>query len=463
MVLFHDSRRKEVDQVVEDYTARGVSRRVFIQRAMAAGLSFSSATALLAACGGQSAQTSSGNLTPTSIDVLNVWGASEQASFKAVVEPFTSNTKIAVNIESTRDLDAVLTTRIRGNNPPDIAILPNPGKMRLLASQNKLVRLDQFLDMSKLRSDYSSSWTDLGSFNGGFYALFYKLANKGSVWYNPTQFQAIGAQIPSTWSDLIALSNKIASSGKYPWSLGVESAAASGWPAADWITQIYMKQSGPEMYDQWVAHKIPWTHTSIKSAFQIFGQIAGGKHYIDGAPQSILATGFQKACYAPFTTPPQAYLYYLGDFIAGFITDQFPNAKPGTDFNFFPFPTINSQYQGSVTGGADLVVAMKDNGAVRQLVKYLATAEAQTIWVKRGGFTSANRSLDLTAYPNAVAQASAKMLTTATTFRFGAGDMMPPSVQQAFWKGTLTFIGDQTQLDSVLSGIETTAQQAYTS
>jgi alpha-glucoside transport system substrate-binding protein len=38
---------------------------------------------------------------------------------------------------------------------------------------------------------------------------------------------------------------------------------------------------------------------------------------------------------------------------------------------------------------------------------------------------------------------------------------MPPAVQQAFWKGMLTFIGDQTQLDSVLSDLESTAQQAY--
>jgi alpha-glucoside transport system substrate-binding protein len=55
------------------------------------------------------------------------------------------------------------------------------------------------------------------------------------------------------------------------------------------------------------------------------------------------------------------------------------------------------------------------------------------------------------------------MLTSATTFRFGAGDLMPPAVQQAFWKGLLTFIGDQHQLDSVLSTIESTAQQAYSS
>jgi alpha-glucoside transport system substrate-binding protein len=454
MLISRSHRRNELDQLVEAYTSHRLSRRVFLQRAVAAGLSVSAATALLAACGGPSQPT---------VDVLNVWGGEEQDSFKAVVAPFTKTNNIAVNVESTRDLDATLTSRIRGGNPPDIAILPNPGKMQQLAKQGKLVRLDTFLDMSKLRSDYASSWIDLGTYNGGFYALFYKAANKGTIWYSPNQFNMLGIQSPATWPDLSALSDKIASSGKYPWSMGVESGAASGWPAADWVAEIYLNQSGPDAYDQWVGHKIPWTHSSIKSAFQSFGQIVGGKHYINGAPKSVLATGFQDASYAPFTSPPQSYMYYLGDFAAGFITGQFPKAKPGADFNFFPFPTINKQYQGAVTGGADVVVAMRDTEAVRKLIAYLATADAQTIWVKRGGFTSLNKSVDLTAYPNPVAQASAKMLTSTTTFRFGAGDLMPPAVQQAFWKGLLTFIGDQHQLDSILSNIESTAQQAYSS
>lgn len=448
------SRQTELDPLVEAYGSHYLSRRIFIQRAVATGMSISAATALFAACGESSQPT---------VDVLNVWGGEEQDSFKAVVAPFSKSTNIAVNVEATRDLDATLTSRIRGNNPPDIAILPNPGKMQQLASQNKLIRLDKFLNMSKLRSNYASSWIDLGTYNNSFYALFYKAANKGTIWYNPNRFRTLGIEPPTTWSDLIGLSNKIADSGKYPWSMGVENGAASGWPAADWIAEIYLNQSGPDLYDQWVTHKIPWTHASIKNAFQTFGQIAGGNHYINGAPKSILATSFQDASYAPFTAPPQASMYYLGDFTAGFITTQFPKAKPGTDFNFFPFPTINTQYQGAVTGGADVVVAMKDNDAVRKLISYLATAEAQTIWVKRGGFTSPNKAVDLAAYPNMVAQASAKMLTNAPTFRFGAGDLMLPAVQQAFWKGLLTFIGDQRQLDSILSSIESTAQQAYSS
>jgi len=453
----HDrQQRSAVDHLVEEFTQEGLSRREFMRRAVGLGLSFSAAGALLAACGG-------GSTASNTVDVLNVWGGEEQASFKAVVAPFTQQSGVKVNVESTRDLNSVLTSRIQARNPPDIAILPNPGKMQQLAKRGSLIPLDSFLDMGQIQSDYASAWINLGSYNGKLYSIFYKAANKGTVWYNPSQFSSNGYQIPATWTDLITLSNKIAGSGKYPWAMGVSSQAASGWPGADWLAQIYLNQSGPDMYDKWVAHQIPWTDASIKSAFQMFGQIVTGSHYINGAPQSILATGFQQASYLPFDSPPAAYMYYLGDFTAGFISTQFSSLKAGTGYNFFPFPTINSAYANSVTGGADVVAALRNTPAVQKLVKYLATAQAQEIWVKRGGFTSVNKSVSLSAYPDPVAQASAKMLASASNFRFGADDLMPPAMEDAFWKAMLDYITNPGQLDSILTSLEGTASQAYAS
>ncbi len=460
MATFDRQQRDELDQLVEGFTKGSLSRRAFLQRATALGLSMSFAGSILAACGSTN---NSSNSTPSSVDVLNVWSGEEQASFQAVVAPFTSQTGIKVNITSTRDLNAALTSRIQANNPPDIAILPNPGKMQQLAAQNKLIPLDQFLDMSTIQQQYSKGWIDLGTYNSHLYALFYKAANKGTVWYSPKQFQTNSYQIPGTWQDMITLSNTIASSSKFPWSMGVSSGSASGWPGADWIDQIYLNLNGPSLYDKWVAHQIPWTDSSIKNAFQYFGQIVNGTHYINGAPQSILATGFQDASYKPFNTPPDAYMYYLGDFTEGFITSQFKSAVPGTDFNFFPFPVINSQYANALTGGADVVTALKNNGAVKQLVQYLATPGAQEIWVKRGGFTATNNQVPASSYPDSVAAASAKALASAPIFRFGADDLMPSQVENAFWSGVLTYIGDQSQLDNVLNTIEGVAAQAYAS
>ncbi len=466
MAIFDRRSRLDLDQLVEEFSTTNIPRRTFLKRATAAGLSLSAASALLAACGGSPATTSSTKVS--SIDVLTEWSGEELASFNAINDAFTAKTKkagaaIKVNVESTRDLPAVLNTRVKGNNPPDICGMPSITVFQQLAQQKKLVRLDTFFDMSTINKNYNKTWIDLASYNGDLYAVLPKANNKGTVWYNPTAFKAAGLTIPQTWNDMISLSDKIAGTGKYPWAMGVESAASSGWAAADWIAQIFINLNGPDLYSQWVAHKIPWTHSSIKNSFQMFGQIVNGKHYINGSPQSVLATNYQDAAYDPFYPTPRAFMYYLGDFTAGFITGQFKNAKAGTDYSFFPFPTINAQYKNSVTGGADIVVGMKDNDGTRQFLEFLSTAEAQEIWVKRGGSTSVNKAVDINSYPDPIARASAEQMTNATNFSLGADDMMPLQVENAFWQATLAYIGNPSKLDSALSTVEATAQQAYTS
>src|SRR5260370_1144479 len=126
-----------------------------------------------------------------------------------------------------------------------------------VAGLGKLVQLDKFLNMNQYRQDYAQAWIDLGSYQGKLYAIMPKANGKSTVWYSPKQFQAMGATVPQTWDDLIALSNKFASAGKYPWALGVESAASSGWPASDWVSEIYMNKYGLNKYNQWAQHKIP--------------------------------------------------------------------------------------------------------------------------------------------------------------------------------------------------------------
>ena len=124
MPIYDRHQRNSLDQLVEDFTQHHtLNRREFLQRAMAVGLSASAAASLLAACGGSSTTSSTTPVTTNTVDVLNVWTGEEQASFQAVVAPFESSTGITVKIEATRDLNAVLTSRIQGNNPPDIACL----------------------------------------------------------------------------------------------------------------------------------------------------------------------------------------------------------------------------------------------------------------------------------------------------------------------------------------------------
>jgi len=395
------------------------------------------------------------------VNVLCVWDDDESESFQAMVAPWEEQTGGTMAFSGTRDLIAVLQARVAAGNPPDIAILPNPGQMVELAKGGKLVALDSFLDMDTINQQYAQAWIDLGTVDGNLYGIFMKADSKGTVWYSPKNFAASGWEVPNTWDELIALSDRIVSEGMNPWSVAVESAEASGWPATDWIGEILLHESGGDVYDQWVNHEIPWTDSRIKSAWEKFGQIVLTPDYVPGGATTALSTHFIDGSYLPFEGPPRAAMYYLGAFTQGFISKQFPELVAGEEYAFFPFPTFDPQYAGAVTGGANVVVLFNDNPTTRSFVGYLTSAEAQQIWVKRGGFTSVNNQVSLDAYTNPLARLAAEQLTGATVFRFDADDNMPTAVQKAFWKGTLAYLQDPSQLDSILAEIEATALNAY--
>ncbi len=389
------------------------------------------------------------------VSVMHQWvSGGEPESFRAVVTPWEQATGGRVNDTGTRDIKAILVTRVEGGNPPDIGVLSAPGDMEEFVRRGALVPLDSFMDMDRLRQDYSQAWLDLCTVDGRLYCIVYKAANKSTVWYDPKEFQANGWSVPQTWDQLLALSDQMVAQGKTPWSVGLESGGTSGWPGTDWIGQIVLSESGPEVYDQWVRHQIPWTHPAIKSAFEKFGRIVHSPGYVPGGPTFALSTNFTDAAYLPFRDPPQAYMYFLASFTQSFIEGEFPEAVPGEDFSFFPFPAINPQYAGAIAGGADLVVMFRDTPGARSLMDYLASADAQQIWVGRGGFTSTNSNVSPSVYPDPIAARIAEQLTSASVFRFDADDIWGGALQQAFWKGILDYVQDPSRLDAILAEID---------
>src|SRR5260221_3017196 len=111
MPIFDRGNRQDLDQLVEEYTTNSnINRRQFLQRATAAGLSISAASALLAACGGGPSTPA----PPTSVDVLAVWSGVELTNFNLINTPFTKQTGIKVNVKTTRDAAPGLNTRITG-------------------------------------------------------------------------------------------------------------------------------------------------------------------------------------------------------------------------------------------------------------------------------------------------------------------------------------------------------------
>jgi alpha-glucoside transport system substrate-binding protein len=405
------------------------------------------------------------DLTGETVDALGIWGEEELADFEAMVQPWKDETGAEVDFVGTRDVNSILTTRVSGGDPPDVALPASLGIFNDLASQGELTPLSECPGLAeKVQEEYSEQVVELGTVDDELYGVFMKAGNKGTIWYNVPFFEAQGYEpltADASFDDLLTLTEQIAADkdagthNTFPWSDAQEIGGGSGFPGSDWVQQIVLGDAGAEVYDQWVAHEIPYNDQLIKDAWENFGEILLEPRYVLGGPERALATTFSEGSIPLFTDPPEAAMHYLGSFNSGFITDPelgFPaGLEPGTDFDFFPFPG------GGVTGDANIMMLFNSDPATCSFAEWMAGAESQAIWVGRGGFTSLNTTVDLALYPTDLDRRVAEQLTDPeTVFRIDADDAMPSGVggdNGAVFAGVLAYLsgGD---LDEILQGIE---------
>jgi alpha-glucoside transport system substrate-binding protein len=313
--------------------------------------------------------------------------------------------------------------------------------------------------MDYINENYAEDWVNLGTVDGKYVGLMVFTALKGNIWYSPSVFEDNGWEEPTTFEELDALVEEMADGGTPPWGIGLESAEASGWPATDWIEDFVLRQSGPDVYDQWYQGEIDWSSDEIRSAWEAFGRWAADERYVAGGPNTVLTTNFAEGGNCIFDDPPGCYLHHQASFITGL--GAFAEHEAGTDYDFFGFPDINDEFTGAVEGAGDQFGMFNDTPQARALMNYLATAEAQEIWIGRGGKLSANREVSLDVYPDDIARKSAEILANAEIVRFDASDLMPGEVNSAFWSGVLDYVEDPGSLDDILADLDATSDEAY--
>jgi alpha-glucoside transport system substrate-binding protein len=394
------------------------------------------------------------DLTGDTVTVIGTWGGDEQAAFLKMVKPWEQETGAKVKYTGTRDMNTVLTTGVASGVLPDLAGLPGPGQMAEYAKAGALLPLDDVLDISTYQGETAPALVELGKTDGKVYGVFIKAAIKGLMWYNPKVLD-YGASPPKTWADLMSTAKANKSKAQAIWCLGVESGAASGWPATDWIEDLVLRSAGPQVYTSWFQGKTKWSDPAIKQAFELYVNDVVANSY--GGRSTAVATNFEVAGDPLFASPAGCQLHHQASFITGL--GKFKSSAAGTDYNFFPFPDVNPQYAGGVEGAGDLFGMFNDTAAAKSLMRYLVTAPAQDIWVKEGGALSANKNA--TSYPDDVSKRSAEVLANAKSFVFDASDLMPTAMNDAFWKAMVALTNGTKSVDQVLAELDTAQSDAY--
>jgi alpha-glucoside transport system substrate-binding protein len=402
-----------------------------------------------------------GDQGKTTVRISGGITGSEATDLNKTFEQFTKDTGIKVEYTGDKSFEGNIVTKVTGGDAPDIAIVPQPGLLKSLVETGKVKAAPDSVSKA-VDANWSKDWKNYGTIDGTFYSAPMLANLKGYIWYSPAKFKEWGVEVPKTWDDMIKLTDTIRSkTGQAPWCAGFASGDASGWPGTDWIEDLVLRDSGPDVYDQWVAGKVKFTDPQIKDAFDAVGSILKNPDYVNagfGDVKSINSTAFGDV--AAKVADGTCALTHQASFLSANFLDvknaagETPKVAPDGDVYAFIMPgTKEGELQ--VEGGGEFVAGFNADKSTVKVLEFMASPEFADARVKLGGVISANKNADPTLASSEFLQDAMKTLQDEkTTFRFDASDLMPATVGSgSFWKGMVDWI-DGKATDQVLSDIQ---------
>ncbi len=397
-----------------------------------------------------------GSSNTGSVNVLSALDPKEAGPMQKVFDDLiNSQTDYKAEIEADANFEQDVQIRAQAGTL-DVILLPQPGAVIEQAKAGNAVSLeDMGFNIDDLNATFGEYFMSLGEYNGEHYGIPTNINLKSMVWYPKAAFDAAGYKVPTTWDQMLALSDQIVADGGTPWCVGFESGSATGWPATDWIEDIMLRTAGLDTYAKWATHQIPFNDPSVLNAAKIFGNIMFHPGYVLGGADQTPSIAFGDAPLPMFDKPPGCWLHRQASFINAF----FPaSAKAGVDYDWFPLPPIDQP--GTLFAG-ELAVTFRNAPEVKDFLTRFMSTDVQCAMGADVGTSriSPNVNVGPNCYANPILADASVVLTKALkdgTAGFDASDMMPPAVGSgSFWSGMVKYMQQgPSSIEGILNDIE---------
>ena len=396
-----------------------------------------------------------GDLSGTEVAVYFPNVDPEDQDYITSFERFERCTGASIEYEGSLELPAQLPVRVEAGTPPDIASIPQPGLLATLVATGSVVPAPAAVSENVDRF-WGGDWRAYGTVDGTLYGAPLGANVKSLVWYSPSTFADRGYSVPQTYDELMQLTEQLAldDPDARPWCVGFGSGDATGWVGTDWLEDMLLRTAGPDVYDSWITHAIPFNDPQVATALARVGEILKNPDYVNGGfggVETIATTTFQDA--GQGVLDGSCYLHRQASFYAAQWPEGTVVAEDGDVFAFY-LPAIDATMGNPVLGGGDFIVAFSDRPEVQAFQSYLSTdtyANDKAIATPQGGWVSANSGLDVANLTSPIDQLSAEILQDPeAVFRFDASDQMPSAVGSGtFWREMVSWITGQSDEDTL--------------
>ncbi|MCJ1709009.1 ABC transporter substrate-binding protein [Microbacterium sp. VKM Ac-2923] len=418
------------------------------------------ATLLLGGCaaGGGGDAGSEGDQEVT---IMGAFTDAQAQAFQADLDKWSETSGITATYSGSTDFQTAVVSKVSAGNPPDIAIYPQPG---VLKSQLKDLYPfeDLGIDVAAITADEANGLETIAQDGGQTFGLPYSINVKSLVWYNPAAFEKAGLTVPTTDAEMTALAQKIQSDGLgYPWCVGIESGAATGWGATDWLEEYVLRYGGLDEYNKWITGDVTFNSDLVNQAGEKVAAELLAEGQVNGGGQAAATTSFQTAgnqLFVDGTANGQCFMMRQGSFIADFFPDDIKAQIADDDLsniNFFQLPAPAGT-DNAMLGGGDLVGAFSKDDATKQVVEYLVGKDFGTNgYASQAIFLSPHNDFDSSAYTSAFQTQAQELLKESTVFGFDASDQMPGEVGAGTeWRFLTQWFAGQLSMEDAFDQID---------
>ena len=216
-------------------------------------------------------------------------------------------------------------------------------RMRFFASKGLATPIDDV--WAKVKSNFTAGFaTSVTGDDGKVYGIpvdYYPWC----VFYRKSVFSDKGYTVPKTWDDLKTLCTKMQTDGLIPFAFGDK----DGWPAMGTFDILNLRLNGYQFHVDLMTGKEKWTDAKVTTVFQKWAEI------MPFCDTTYAGLTWQKA--ADTLVQKKSGMYFLGLFM----TSEFAateNPADIADVDFFPWPTLGTQYDAEAALDAPIDIWM---------------------------------------------------------------------------------------------------------
>ncbi|MYV52705.1 extracellular solute-binding protein [Streptomyces sp. SID3212] len=421
------------------------SRRRFLAGTGAVG-----AAALMSGCvtSGPSTKTSSGG-GPVTLQ-SNLSSPQAKKAMEDLVAGFNKRggAKATLNTVASETFRTQLPTYLTSAQPPDL-LTWYPGSVAdSYAKKGLLLDVSDIWTKPEL-SGYSEALKKLCTSSDGKKVFVPATYYWWGCFYRKSNFAKWGVQEPTTWDEFLDLCDKLKKKGVAP--IGIGAGGNTAWVASSWFDYLNIRINGAQYHRDLLAGKHRFDDPEVHKVFDRWSEALP---YFD--PNGT-ALAFQDATTS--LLQGRTGMMLIGTFFA----DSAPKDMLD-DIDFFRFPVIDPKVPLAEEGPTDGYFASAHTGRkdeVKELMTYMATVEAQEIYLKGSSGTAlpTNPKAKDTGTP-LVKKGRALIEGAADVTQFfnrDSSDALQPSADTALTR----FLAKPKEINSILTTWQRDAQKIW--